>query len=236
MTFNERLVELTALPKTANHAIVQFLVLFIIATIIKHLIGHTLPVLYHEGNAWFRVSLKERFIQLKSVFCGASHARRLLDFVRSDSNSRSPPAILNRLDHYGRCQEWHPEPGEEKRTLLSQLINQFCLGKEDKHVNFAQVGSFAGYATLLVSSLIPADSDITVIEPNQERRDISAEMANQLANNKRARFVDSVEAVKEDEKPFDLIFITSDSDDECFHILRQIEARQLVKRGTGWLI
>ena len=92
------------------------------------------------------------------------------------------------------------------------------------------------YYNLNKLSLIPSNSDITVIEPNQERRDISAEMVNQLANNKRARFVDSVEAVKEDEKPYDLIFITSDSDDECFYLLRQIEARQLVKRGTGWLI
>lgn len=152
MAFNERLIELTELPKTINHAIVQSLALFIIFTIFKHLIGHTLPVLYHEGNAWFRVSLKERCIELKSLLIGQSHPRRLLDYVRSDPNSRSTPAILNRLDHYGRVVEWHPEPGEEKRTLLSQLIGEFCRDK-NRPINFLQLGSYSGYATLLVSRL-----------------------------------------------------------------------------------
>ena len=59
-------------------------------------------------------------------------------------------------------------------------------------------------------------------------------MVNQLANNKRARFVSSIDALTdEDKKPFDLIFITSDSSDLCFKQLRHVEARKLTRAGTG---
>ena len=67
-------------------------------------------------------------------------------------NPNSQPAILNKLDQYGQTVEWHPEPGEEKRTLLSKLINEYVQDKEA--INYLQCGSYSGYTTLLVSRFV----------------------------------------------------------------------------------
>ena len=160
MGFNQRLVELIELPHSVNHAIVQVLLVFIVFTIFKHLLFHTLPVLYHEGNSWFTVSLKQRLIEVKSVITGTSQPRRMLNYVRSDKNCRSNPSILNKLDKYGQLVEWHPEPGEEKRVLLSRIINE--LSTECKIEKCFQLGTYCGYTSLLLSRYAIGDKHFLI--------------------------------------------------------------------------
>ena len=70
---------------------------------------------------------------------------------------------------------------------------------------------------------------MTVLETDQERRTVSVEMVNQMANNSRVNFVDKIEG----NKPFDLVFLTSDPEDKCFNVLRKLEELKLVTSGTG---
>merc|ERR1739838_568944 len=161
--------------------------------------------LYHEGNTWFTISLKERIIQFKGNLTGQSQPRRMLEYVKKDANCRSQPAILNKLDEYVQDKE---------------------------SINYLQCGSYSGYTTLLVSSLIPKDSEITVYEKDTERRAVSTDMITNLANKSGINFVDEITAPK----PFDLIFITSDKEDDCFKVLQTIESKKLTKPGTVLII
>ena len=54
-------------------------------------------------------------------------------------------------------------------------------------------------------------------------------MIENLANKSGVNFVDEIAVAK----PFDLIFITSDAEDDCFKVLRKIESKKLTKPGTG---
>ena len=66
-------------------------------------------------------------------------------------------------------------------------------------------------------------------EKDTERRAVSTEMIANLANKSGIKFVDEIAATK----PFDLIFITSDIEDDCFKVLQTIESKKLTKPGTG---
>ena len=68
-----------------------------------------------------------------------------------------------------------------------------------------------------------------MFEKDTERRAVSTEMIENLANKSGTNFVDEITATK----PFDLIFITSDKEDDCFKVLQTIESKKLTKPGTG---
>lgn len=239
MGLETRFYALLNTPKSFNDVLLQFMVVFILFTIGKHLFYHTFWSMYYKGNSIFPRPLKWAWIDYLNWKSGKSQPMRMLEFVLKDPMSRSPEEIMKKLDRFGWEVEWHMSLGDAKAEIVRDIVKRVVAQRESPDpLTIVECGSYAGYSTLLLGSTARESDNVISIESNAQFSEISAKMC-AMAGIRNVSFIakPTAEAIQEihaevlHTKPVDILFLDHDKDD-YLPTLRALESKGLIAKGS----
>lgn len=79
------------------------------------------------------------------------------------------------MDEFGATLEWHPSYGVDKSKIIRSIIEKISKVKPGA-LNIAEFGSYAGYMTVLIGSVLRNNSKMYSVEEDAEFSSISSEI------------------------------------------------------------
>ncbi|XP_033939220.1 LOW QUALITY PROTEIN: catechol O-methyltransferase B [Pseudochaenichthys georgianus] len=117
-------------------------------------------VQYHAGLAliWHDV-IVERI--LDTVTQSTRH-QRILGAVQKNATRGDPRSVVRAIDQYCRNQEWAMNVGDEKGCILDSVVS------EVNPATVLELGTYCGYSTVRIASLLPPHAKLITLELNPE--------------------------------------------------------------------
>ncbi|KAM3878386.1 catechol O-methyltransferase B [Diretmus argenteus] len=115
-------------------------------------------VQYHAGLAllWHDV-IVERMLDTVTQ---STRPQRLLSAVQKNATRGDPRSVVKAIDHFCRHKEWAMNVGDEKGVILDSVV---C---EVKPTTVLELGTYCGYSTVRIASLLPPNARLLTLEFN----------------------------------------------------------------------
>lgn len=137
------------------------------------------------------------------------------------SHSTRPSELARELEEFTRKNVHGSQMliGEMEASLLTTLIH---LGRVKTIVEF---GTFTGYSALCMAEALPDDGKLITIDVNQESTSIARKYWERSPSGKKIQLIlkPGMEAIKEIDGKFDLIFIDADKGNYSNYLLWSID-------------
>ncbi|KAI3370420.1 hypothetical protein L3Q82_025191 [Scortum barcoo] len=117
-------------------------------------------VQYHGGLAliWHDV-IVERMLD---TLTQSTRPQRLLSAVQKNATRGDPCSVVKAIDQFCRQKEWAMNVGDEKGCILDSVVS------EVNPATVLELGTYCGYSTVRIASLLPPHAKLITLEFNPE--------------------------------------------------------------------
>ncbi|XP_026163256.1 catechol O-methyltransferase B isoform X1 [Mastacembelus armatus] len=117
-------------------------------------------VQYHGGLAlmWHDVIVE----RIMNTLTQSTRPQRLLSAVQKNATRGNPRSVVRAIDEFCRHKEWAMNVGDEKGCILDSIVS------EVNPVTVLELGTYCGYSTVRIASLLPPNAKLITLEFNPD--------------------------------------------------------------------
>uniref|UniRef100_A0A3B5LYN5 catechol O-methyltransferase n=1 Tax=Xiphophorus couchianus TaxID=32473 RepID=A0A3B5LYN5_9TELE len=115
-------------------------------------------VQYHAGLAlvWHDTIVEG----LLNTLTQTTRPQRMLAAVQKNATRGDPRSVVKAIDQFCRQKEWAMNVGDEKGCILDSVVT------EVNPATVLELGTYCGYSTVRIASLLPPDAKLITLEFN----------------------------------------------------------------------
>uniref|UniRef100_A0A3P8QRA8 catechol O-methyltransferase n=1 Tax=Astatotilapia calliptera TaxID=8154 RepID=A0A3P8QRA8_ASTCA len=125
--------------------------------------GHTDPVHTSSASLFFGWGCHGDHNYYRDV-------NRLLHAVQKNATKGDPRSVVKAIDNFCRQKEWAMNVGDEKGCILDSVVS------EVNPVTVLELGTYCGYSTVRIASLLPPRAKIITLEFNPDYAKIARQV------------------------------------------------------------
>lgn len=101
---------------------------------------------------------------------GLTRPQRILRAIQKNATRGDPRSVVKAIDVYCKEKEWAMNVGDEKGLIVDSVVS------EVKPVTVLELGTYCGYSTVRMASLLPPNTKFITLEFNPEYAAIAREV------------------------------------------------------------
>lgn len=115
-------------------------------------------VQYHGGLTvlWHEVIVEP----MLDTLTRSTRPQRVLGAVQKNATRGDPRSVVRTIDQFCRHQEWAMNVGDEKGCILDAVVSEL------NPATVLELGTYCGYSTVRIASLLPPDAKLITLEFN----------------------------------------------------------------------